>query len=51
MGNSVQMDVRQAAAQNRHCSEFAERGVLMIEQRFPKFVPRIPTDPRPVSRG
>jgi len=40
--NSVQMDVRQVTAVNRHCSDFAERGVLMIEQRFPKCVPRIP---------
>jgi len=40
-GNSVQKDVRKLTAVNRQCSELADHGVLMIEQRFPKCVPRI----------
>jgi len=51
VGKSVQMDVRQAAAVNVHCSELADRGFLMLEQWFPKCVPWIPTVPRPVPRG
>jgi len=51
VGNSIQMDVRQAAAVNRHGSELVDRGFLMPEQRFPTFIPWIPTDPRPVRRG
>jgi len=51
VGNSVQMDVRQAAAVNGHGSVLVDRGFLMLEQQFPTFVPRIPTDPRPVPRG
>jgi len=51
VGYSVQMDVRQTAAVNGHCSELADHGFLMLEQLFPKCVPWIPTDPRPVPRG
>jgi len=51
VGNRIQMDVRQAAGLNGHCSELADRSFLMLEQRFPTCVPRIPTDPRPVPRG
>jgi len=51
VGSSVQMDVRQAAAVNGLCSDLADRGFLMPEQRFPTCVPRIPTDPRRVPRG
>ena len=41
VGNSVQMDVRQAAAVNGHGIVLADRGFLMLEQRFPACVPRI----------
>jgi len=51
VGYSIQMDVRQAAAVNGHRSELADRGFLMLEQRFPTCVPRIPTDPLPVPSG
>ena len=51
VGNSVLMDVGQAAAVNGDCSELADRGFQLLEQRFPKCVPRIATDPRPVPRG
>jgi len=51
VGNRVPMDVRQAAALNGHRSELADRGFLMLEQRFPTCIPWIPADPRPVPRG
>ena len=51
VGNSVQKYVSQAAALNGHRIELADRGFVMLEQRFPKWVPRIPTDPQPVPRG
>jgi len=45
------MDIRQAAALNEHRSELADRGFVMLEQRFPTCIPRIPTDPQAVPRG
>ena len=51
MGNSVQMDVRQAAALSGHRSVLADRGFLMLEQQFTTCVSRIAMDPRPVPRG
>jgi len=41
----------ETAAVNGHCSELADRGFLMLEQQFPKCVPWIPMDPRPIPRG
>jgi len=41
VGNSVQMDVRQAAAVSGDCNVMADHGFLMLEQRFPRCAPRI----------
>ena len=51
VANRIQMDIRQAAALNEHRSELADRGFVMLEQRFPTCIPRIPTDPQAVPRG
>jgi len=41
VGNSVQKDVSQVTAVNRHCGDLSAHGFLMLEQRFPKCVPWI----------
>ena len=41
VANRIQMDIRQAAALNEHRSELADRGFVMLEQRFPTCIPRI----------